>query len=1291
MDNSSENKKNDLDQYGVWIKTPPHDAQETQDTETEKKATDVSAETDTRLDALNLPDLDMPGTPEDALLDFDLDSENDAFIDDAIEKDSMIDSDTIPNSYDYTDMQLSDELEEPEENKIDLSVMEETSIDDADLSDFEETTDTQTEDNTFESTEELPATSFETDEHASENSEFSLDESLMDSPEEESISEEEIQENIFENEAETTEVSPDEFTDSVSPDETPKGKTDEEEISLDEFSLDDLADIDKLGKNDVADSFADVLDAQEESPAENFDDVVNENKSEDTSDDGEISLDEFLNDDSNAPTEHADGEISLSDFFGNDSSGSSPNENFAPDGEISLDMFLDSPNQEKQEVEENYDEPLDIDLSFDDSVSDQAYANSETFESNDSEEDNVESIDLSESGENGFTTDSSSSVDDFESFDDMFGSIKDEGSTQDAASRKESGSSESVDLSDFGFDENSAQEPEENLKERKSRNHDIELTISDDDEDRNIEHTKAESENNEEDDISIELSHDEKPAEKSSNEIHDAGDDFDVDSLLDSIEDENGNSVSIEGSNGFMSSDYEPEVFSPEENNSDENFDDSLDTIALDETSHNNSTETENPVQDDDSDETFFKLSESEIPEDFFVTEDSSGEETVSLDGTPADGLTAGDGTDEQPVQDDAQDETFFEPSESEIPEDFFVTENGSGEETVSLDGTPADGLTAGDGTDEQPVQDDAQDETSSAAIEEDTICMKEPLTESNGFISKPIATGNSEPEATADDFPAEEPEMSENGDETISLDDFMGEDGFSDPSVAEGNRSYSPEELEEKKAKENNSETVAGNENQGNNINRDEASDKMVSEESPETSADDEFMQDDSLIGEDTMEESENTELLSKIVTEISTLRDEVNSLKQEFEVFKNGQTSGTAESIVRSEQPEEKVVEEPETNTGFFAEDDEDDVIALSGDELSNILNCAEFTSADGENIEQSDSFFEEKEETQENNDLSIDFSEDKLEEPDVDSIEMDIPEDSDEDLPEEIEVPKVDDILVESSSTDFMDTAISDTTETDGFVQASENNGLSIEEVIETVKEDEKFTEDSVPTINDSEEDYSPLDEPLAPEVDGSESASERDYANHMPETEEKTPTVSDIMNGNTSEELTEDNLNFLASDENINTEIGKAEEDEDEALEIGISEEPTEDVFDKWENKAEQTEVPVAVTEEDSFAESEPANVDFTAVGTESSEPAEETNISDTEIHKAESESKDEPSKVSSISINTNAIPEDMKQEIKSVLAYMDQLLESLPEDKIEEFAKSEQFTTYKKLFNELGLS
>ncbi|MCL2127745.1 MAG: hypothetical protein FWH38_05780 [Treponema sp.] len=49
-----------------------------------------------------------------------------------------------------------------------------------------------------------------------------------------------------------------------------------------------------------------------------------------------------------------------------------------------------------------------------------------------------------------------------------------------------------------------------------------------------------------------------------------------------------------------------------------------------------------------------------------------------------------------------------------------------------------------------------------------------------------------------------------------------------------------------------------------------------------------------------------------------------------------------------------------------------------------------------------------------------------------------------------------------------------------------------------------------------------------------------------------------------------------------------------------------------------------------------------------------------------------------------------ISPDLKNELKNVLSYMDHLLESLPENKIEEFAKSEYFEAYKKLFKDLGL-
>ena len=53
--------------------------------------------------------------------------------------------------------------------------------------------------------------------------------------------------------------------------------------------------------------------------------------------------------------------------------------------------------------------------------------------------------------------------------------------------------------------------------------------------------------------------------------------------------------------------------------------------------------------------------------------------------------------------------------------------------------------------------------------------------------------------------------------------------------------------------------------------------------------------------------------------------------------------------------------------------------------------------------------------------------------------------------------------------------------------------------------------------------------------------------------------------------------------------------------------------------------------------------------------------------------------------------SSSLPANLTEEIKSVLLYMDQLLEDLPEEKIVEFARSEQFATYKKLFSDLGLS
>ena len=93
-----------------------------------------------------------------------------------------------------------------------------------------------------------------------------------------------------------------------------------------------------------------------------------------------------------------------------------------------------------------------------------------------------------------------------------------------------------------------------------------------------------------------------------------------------------------------------------------------------------------------------------------------------------------------------------------------------------------------------------------------------------------------------------------------------------------------------------------------------------------------------------------------------------------------------------------------------------------------------------------------------------------------------------------------------------------------------------------------------------------------------------------------------------------------------------------------------------------------------------------------------EDAEETSVNEPTItetlsdeNAVEEASPDENEKTQIDQTQQTSIPKNLKEEVISVLSYMDQLLENLPEEKITEFAKSEHFATYKKLFDELGLS
>ena len=421
----------------------------------------------------------------------------------------------------------------------------------------------------------------------------------------------------------------------------------------------------------------------------------------------------------------------------------------------------------------------------------------------------------------------------------------------------------------------------------------------------------------------------------------------------------------------------------------------------------------------------------------------------------------------------------------------------------------------------------------------------------------------------------------------------------------------------------------------------------------------------------EETTETTVNNELLEKIVSDLSGLKDEINSLKNDLAELKEKNTLDNISSGQNDgEQPAESEIELPvqsepaEEPGGFFNSDEEDDTIALSGDELSNIVSNADFTEETAEPDTQYDESTEETvtEEQPEqelpedfsadfSNDtpfggiedtvipdeepdsgLSMDINEEILEEPNLDDIETNA------DIPEEIEIPKVDDIaetqdeepdlddiLVESSSTDFMD-SVTDSTNMQPDIEITEpvEPELAEEEAAITKEEADDITSE-----------YS------ADTTENTEPVLDEDAALELPE-----ESSSDAEN--TDEESTDDIFNETA--------IEDAQHTQDAMMNDIMNEAPS---------------VDNALSEE---------NVDYLS--------KDNTVLSDDEAAVAESEP--EPS-AETEQTDTSNLPSDIKEDVKSVLLYMDQLLENLPEDKIMEFAKSEQFTTYKKLFNELGLS
>lgn len=691
------------------------------------------------------------------------------------------------------------------------------------------------------------------------------------------------------------------------------------------------------------------------------------------------------------------------------------------------------------------------------------------------------------------------------------------------------------------------------------------------------------------------------------------------------------------------------------------------DFSELDETINSDST-------DSVSDSSDFLTESTEIPDFPSITEgtpssslqnENTGdtmEEEISLDEFITDGIfetgpdeekirqkeSEGNSANSEPSVSQSSSPAFSEQESSATEDDFTVTSDDNFDEPETAE--PLENTTETDDDmlnidlsfeDDQPLSDTASNETVNSSFETESVDISNFTSPDFGDFS---SSDNTEPAAVSSDG-MEEVDLSEFGFDDIDEieDSASSEIQPSAPTVTEEAKTETLEDsLEEPVVSADNSteNTEVQPEEADTNLEQPEEilletqeeqfeeisepaaeleeTPELFEEPAVETDGDfdineeneaGEFAQTikapilDEMESEEEKPSSQMTAIFNQIVGELTSLKNEIAGLKNELKTIKT------------SSMPQEEIeIPEQKNSDGFFSGSDEDETIALSTDELDNILNTAAFTEESSENnaVEQIEQLENEnieiQNEPEEVNDIqetfetaeedvpaavaedifgNIDdaadipdeiqqepFNGEDFSELDESYLEEEVTDDSfdldstegliEEELPEEITIPKSSDILVESSSTDFI----------------SEEDSDDVQEV-----------------------EVTPFEEPL--------------------------PEESDIQPA-----LTEENLDYLQED------------------------------------VAPQTEGDGDFVLPDSIGLTETFGEEQETVSQESN-----SSISDT----GDLGSQDEE------------LSGELKSEIKSVLSYMDQLLENLPEDKIEEFAKSEQFDTYKKLFKKLGLA
>lgn len=522
------------------------------------------------------------------------------------------------------------------------------------------------------------------------------------------------------------------------------------------------------------------------------------------------------------------------------------------------------------------------------------------------------------------------------------------------------------------------------------------------------------------------------------------------------------------------------------------------------------------------------------------------------------------------------------------------------------------------------------------------------------------------------------------------------------------------------------------------------------------------------------------SSDLLQKIALELSSIKEELVSLRSQLGELKR--------------EPVPTGVENAETGEdgakGGFFDDEDDDTIALTGDELDNILNTADFTVeppvdlAIPDTLDDSEIFgtteVSENAETlgldwpEENQDLlpedgsyladeATKSKADDLSEatgPGIEAIEGDEALDLDFDIEDEKSplelVPEINVITESPEDTSYLDEEGSELSdgfemdaspleevplmepdlteldlgvEIDDALAAEASEDLPFMESAEAEEEELILDEESI-TIpgnatsgvdqespgndqtNNADDDFDSIleldaaDDEIVLSIDGDEqleSFDNADFTETLDEIEEAEPLSMDPFEDETFSELELHREGPRQSDGSWSSEpeesIKRTQPAETEDLPSPVSE-PAPLVIEDFESLDFGGEALLGSQEvEDLGGE----DLDSLEVIEELSEVEEldietmtvEPELAEVELQTEEPEAvpiTDHPatSRSKEPTATDEVFPDKLKQDVKTVLLHLDQLLASLPEEKIEEFASSEYYDTYKKLFEELGL-